>query len=141
MSDIQNKSTMFAAKQKGTDRKPFKKYRRLVISIFVGVLISLVGIIYNDSRYIDQTSGGYTYPYTDYTGEPYNYDDFELNSVGFRNTNGLILEYQINCTTGMITGFLGPIAIDYRVLSDRAVVIHKPQLACKEKGFTPEWKY
>jgi hypothetical protein len=41
----------------------------------------------------------------------------------------------------MITGFIGPIAIDYRVISERAITIHKPQNACIKKGFSPQWKY
>jgi hypothetical protein len=141
MYNIQNNSQNFDSQTKIRIFKPANKYFWLFLSLFTAVIIILTSIIYNDAQQFDTTQGGYSYPYSDYTGSPYNFNTFELNSVGFRKTDGLILEFQINCTTGMITGFLGPIAIDYRVISERAIMIHKPQVACKEKGFNPQWKY
>lgn len=105
------------------------------------LLASMIAIIISDVQRFDTTKGGHTYPYSNYTGKPFNFDTFELNSNGFRDRGGLILQFQINCTTGMITGFIGPIALDYRVISERAIIVHKPQIACIQKGFTPQWKY
>jgi hypothetical protein len=116
------------------------KISKILITILVVVFILII-IIYSDTKRFDTTQGGYSYPYTNYTGKPFDFDTFELNSVGFRDRGGLIIQFQINCTTGMITGFIGSIALDYRVISERAIIVHQPQIACIKKGFSPQWKY
>jgi hypothetical protein len=111
-----------------------------IIAITCSVLV-LTGIIYNDTKRFDTTDGAYEYPYTGYTGAPFDFENFKLNEVGFRDTRGIILEFQIDCTTGLISGFFGPIPIKIKNLSERAIVVHKPQVACLEVGFAPQWKY
>jgi hypothetical protein len=141
MNNIQNKSPMFKPKPNGLGWTPANKNGWIITCAMIVSILALTSIFIYDIQQFDGTKGGYTYPYSDYTGTPYDFTKFEVNSVGLRNANGIVIEFQINCTTGMITGFLGPIAIDYRVLSERDIAIHKPQIACKENGFTPQWKY
>jgi hypothetical protein len=54
---------------------------------------------------------------------------------------GPVVDQDLNCTTGQLTlKVFGVIDIQFRPLSDRAKVIHQPQMACKDKGFdTSQW--
>ncbi|WP_156323868.1 hypothetical protein [Bacillus sp. JCM 19034] len=49
------------------------------------------------------------------------------------------MDFHLNCTTGMISFELYNQNIDYRVVSERAIVVHKPREACMERGFSPEF--
>lgn len=104
-------------------------------------VLALAGAVVRDVLRIDPTSGGYAHPYTEFTGEPIDWSAHRLTEAGFRDDGGWLLNTSLDCTTGQIRGHVGPVTFDYRKLSDRAVAIHKPHVACIEAGFDPEWDY
>lgn len=110
--------------------------------ILVSILLLVVGaILYNDAKRFDTADGAYEYPYVGYTGYSFDFENFVQTATGLRDTRGIIMEFEINCTTGQIKGFFGPIPIPIKKISERAIIIHKPQAACIARGFLPEWKY
>lgn len=110
-----------------------------VTLVAVIVLVAAVAVFVRDIARIDQTSGGYEAPYTGVTGEPIDWLALEVTSTGFRDTGGIALNSSLDCTTGQIRFHVGPFTFDYRKLSERAIVVHRPQDACREIGFEPEW--
>lgn len=110
-----------------------------------GLLISaglvagtLVAALVTDIRAIDSTRGGYEPPYDDYTGEPINWHDLERTETGLLN-RGYVLNTHVNGATGMISFSVLGMEWDYRPLSERAVAIHDPHEAFRERGFEPEF--
>ena len=115
--------------------------KKTPLLIVVFVTCTFGTIIYNDAKRFDTTDGAYDYPYQGYAGQPFDFENFAVTKVGLRDKRGIIMEFEINCTTGEITGFFGPIPIPVKKISERAIIVHKPQLACIERGFTPEWRF
>lgn len=104
-----------------------------VLTLYLGSALAL------DARNLDRTRGGYEPPYTGYTGEPLRFDEVALTADG-GVVRGRVLDSLIDCRTGGwrfdILGFL----IDYRGVSERALVVHKPQVLCRQHGFdTSVW--
>jgi hypothetical protein len=106
----------------------------------VGALaILLLGLgIVSDVRAFDRTSGGYDPPYTEYTGEPIDWDQTYQTSTGMYSA-GYVINTHVDCTTGMITFEIFGIQGEFRELSERALAVHKPREACEERGFSPEF--
>ena len=103
-----------------------------VVALIVGTVIGV--------RNADRTSGGYTYPYQGWTGTPTDYASW------YRTDDGLfwpgpIVDQALDCTSGQLTlQAFGVADIPFRALSDRAKVVHQPQVACRDNGFdTSSW--
>lgn len=112
------------------------------VSAWFGALV-LVGLIAGfvvDFLSIDQTSGGYEPPYTDFTGEPIDWDSETYTTSTGMVSRGYVMDVHTDCTTGMIRfEILRLVTFDYRPLSDRALAIHEPRQACLDRGFQPEF--
>lgn len=121
---------------------PLTRLRRWQqISLLVTLAVVALGaVLVRDVTRIDPTSGGYEAPYTDVRGEPIDWLSSEVTDTGFRDTGGILLDTSLDCTTGMIRAHIGPFTFDYRTLSERAIVVHRPQDACRQVGFEPQWE-
>lgn len=91
-----------------------------------------------DVANIDQTSGGYEAPFDGWTGTPIDWSANTVSVEGFRQP-GLVMDILYNCTTGMISAETFGVEVNFRVLSERAVAIHKPVEACEAEGFSPDF--
>lgn len=94
--------------------------------------------IYLDFKNFDQTRGGYEPPYTGVTGNPVNWDKLDLTPTGFAK-RGFIINVLINGTTGMISFEIFKHKFDWRVFSERALIVHKPREAFIRHGFSPQF--
>ena len=106
----------------------------------LGIVLSgalLVGFV-ADVRNVDHTSGGYEAPYTDWTGTPIDWSTGSVSATGIRS-RGYVFDTLIDCTTGMVSFELFKRRIDYRPVSPRAIAVHKPRGACRERGFEPRF--
>jgi hypothetical protein len=115
--------------------------RTIIYSLLFVFFIILAIVVYNDIKYFDQTEGGYEPPYEGVTGKPYDWDKFVVTETGLRNVEGKILQFSFNCTNGQINGYIGPLKINIKMISERAIKVHKIQDQCLKNGFKPEWKY
>ena len=106
----------------------------------LGIVLSgalLVGFV-ADVRNVDHTSGGYEAPYTDWTGTPIDWSTGSVSATGIRG-EGYVFDTLVDCTTGMVSFELFKRRIDYRPVSPRAIAVHKPREACRERGFEPRF--
>ena len=114
----------------------------LTIKLFalIGITLVLTAVvgIFLDFRDLDKTNGGYEPPYVDVTGEPVDWDSMDLTSTGLAK-RGYVINVLVNGTTGMISFEIFKQEIDWRVFSDRALVVHKPREALVRRGFKPEF--
>ncbi len=99
-----------------------------IVGLAVGVTIDASGF--------DRTSGGDEAPYTGWTGTPTDWDAADVTDTGFRGP-GLVVDTTLDCSTGMLGFEVFGASFDYRVVSERAIVVHRPREACMEAGFTP----
>lgn len=108
----------------------------------LGLVLSLAVVtgLVLDIASFDRTSGGYEPPYTDYTGEPIDWDnETYVTNTGMVGT-GYVLDIHVDCTNGMISfEVLSVATVNYRELSDRAIAVHGPREACQERGFEPQF--
>ncbi len=118
-----------------------RAWRRLVAAMaVVGTVLAgalITGAALDIARF-DQTSGGYEAPYTGWTGTPIDWTDGAVTGDGFLRP-GLVIDTYLNCETGMISFELFGARIDFRVVSERAVAVHRPIEACLDAGFTPDF--
>jgi hypothetical protein len=99
----------------------------------------LIGAAAIDVLSTDQTQGGYAPPYTDFTGQPIQADQAALEGDQLV-IRGRVLDSEISCRTGMWVFDIVGFDIPYRPVSDRALVIHRPQDFCGAAGFdTAAW--
>lgn len=116
--------------------------RSIVVRAFaaLGFVLAalLVGGLVADSLSFDRTSGGYEPPYTGYTGEPIDWETTHVTEEGFFK-DGYVLDLYVNCTTGMVSFEVYGQRRDWRELSGRALVVHKPAEACEKEGFRPDF--
>lgn len=122
--------------------QPRSRRRRRVAKAAAGLGVAcavLVGAgVVADVMAFDRTSGGYEPPYEGWTGEPIDWTAAEVTSQGL-SRSGFVLRTHLDCTTGMISfGTLG-LSIDFRPVSERAIVVHQPREACEAAGFSPEF--
>ncbi|MFA9429925.1 hypothetical protein [Egicoccus sp. AB-alg2] len=114
---------------------------RNVAAVTGGVLLVavLVGAGIDIAR-IDGTRGGYEAPYRDYRGTPIDWDAETFTTSTGMVATGHVIDVHTDCTTGMI-GFeiLGVVHLDYRRLSPRALAVHDPATACRERGLEPRF--
>lgn len=106
----------------------------LVIGI-ISFTFFVVGLLV-DIRSFDETKGGYESPYENYTGQPINFSALDQTHEGILG-RGYVIDFHMNCSTGMISVELFKQKINYRVVSERAIKVHKPREACLERGFVP----
>ncbi|MCK0471192.1 hypothetical protein [Halalkalibacter sp. APA_J-10(15)] len=116
-----------------------KKITMVGFMIFgmVMFLLLVIGLYLDISRF-DETSGGYEPPYENYSGNPIDFSALDESNEGIVG-RGYVMNFHLNCTTGMIGFELYGQQIDYRVVSERAIVVHQPREACMERGFSPEF--
>lgn len=50
---------------------------------------------------------------------------------------GHVLNFLVDCTTGMISIEVFKLKIPFRKRSPRALAVHKPREACEARGFQP----
>ena len=116
--------------------------RGFAIGTFAGLgfvlVVLLAGGLVADALSFDRTSGGYEPPYTGYTGEPIDWEAGHVTKEGFFK-DGYVLDLYVDCTTGMVSFEVFQQRWDWRELSGRALVVHKPAEACEGEGFTPEF--
>ncbi len=102
------------------------------------VIVALgVGIAIDVSNF-DRTSGGYEAPYEGWTGTPTDWTAGSVTQEGFRNP-GIVLDTLFHCTTGMISVDVFGWEVDFRVVSERGVAVHKPIESCIDAGFEPNF--
>ena len=106
----------------------------------VGLVLAalLVGGVIADGLSFDRTSGGYEPPYTGYTGEPIDWEAAHVTEEGFFK-DGYVLDLYVDCTTGMVSFEAYGRRWDWRELSGRALVVHRPAEACESEGFRPDF--
>ena len=102
---------------------------------FVFTTMLVVGLIL-DFRDVDRTEGGYDPPYTDFTGPTVDWDSMDLTKTGLVK-RGYVVNLHINGTTGMLSIEIYRQVFDFRPFSDRALAVHKPREALRERGFEP----
>lgn len=99
-----------------------------IVGLGVGVAV--------DVSDIDRTRGGYEAPYAGWTGTPIDWESGSVTAEGFRNP-GIVVDTTLDCSTGMLAFETFGVSVDYRVVSERAIVVHRPREACRSQGFTP----
>jgi hypothetical protein len=115
------------------------RLRWIVLGALGALIVAFLVVAFIDYSNIDQTSGGYDAPYTDWTGEPIDWDEAEVTEDGFHRS-GIVLDDRLDCTTGMISFRVAKlVTFNFRKVSERAIVVHKPREACRDAGFDPEF--
>lgn len=107
-------------------------------AIGLGATILLAAGLALDVMAFDTTAGGYEPPYTDYTGTPIDWSAMDVTPTGMAS-RGHFVNVLVDCTSGMITLEAFKLQVPFRPLSPRAVAVHKPREACRERGFMPEF--
>jgi hypothetical protein len=98
----------------------------------------LVGGVIADGLSFDRTSGGYEPPYTDYTGEPIDWEAAHVTEEGFFK-DGYVVDLYVDCTAGAVSFEVYGRRWDWREFSGRALAVHEPAEACESEGFTPDF--
>ncbi|MEM9715334.1 MAG: hypothetical protein AAF826_02335 [Pseudomonadota bacterium] len=102
-----------------------------------GIAALAVGIV-SDGLNFDQTRGGYDAPYEGWTGEPIDFAAAYRTSTGLYGP-GRVLATHLDCTTGMVSMIAFGRSFDWRTVSERAIVVHRPREACIDRGFEPQF--
>lgn len=115
------------------------RWGRDVLAV-VGALALVVTVVATvlDLRGFDRTRGGYDPPYEGWTGTPIDWSAGAVTSTGFL-APGRVVSTELDCTDGMLSFSVLGASVDYRVVSERAIVVHRPREACQEAGFEPEF--
>lgn len=120
----------------------FERARSFVVGTFAALgfvlAVLLIGGLVADGLSFDRTSGGYEPPYTGYTGEPIDWEAGHVTNEGFFK-DGYVLDLYVNCTTGMVSFEVFQQRWDWRKLSERALVVHRPAEACEQAAFSPRF--
>lgn len=135
-SYIRNQSPERELTMRWSTIRSFAAYTMATLGIATVLLIAIGTIA--DVRAFDRTSGGYEPPYTDYTGEPIDWDTAFVTPEGMYRP-GYVLDTHVDCTTGMISFEFYGLGFDFRELSPRALAVHEPREACQEHGFDPDF--
>ncbi|WP_322409999.1 hypothetical protein [Microbacterium invictum] len=123
-------------------RSRIRRVGRAFVSGFAVIGVVATGAVITggiiDFTNFDRTSGGYEAPYTGWTGTPIDWTAGGVTEEGFRN-DGLVIDTLLDCTSGMISFDVYGIEIPFRVVSERAVAVHRPVEACEAEGFSPDF--
>lgn len=116
--------------------------KKLLVYAFAGLgliltLLLIIGVVI-DLASFDRTRGGYEPPYTAYTGQPTDWDKADVTQTGVVR-RGYVLHTLFNCTTGMISFEIFGQQVEFRKVSQRGIIVHKPREACMERGFRPDF--
>lgn len=111
---------------------------RVLATVGAATLVGLAVGVAVDASGFDRTSGGNEAPYTGWTGTPTDWEAGDVTPEGFRQP-GIVLSTTLDCTTGMLAFEAFGASVDFRVVSERAIVVHQPREACVRNGFTPEF--
>ena len=105
----------------------------------LAILALVLGLV-ADIRSFDRTSGGYEYPFEGWSGETIDFTVMYQTNEGLYKS-GYVIDLFFNCNTGLITWeIFGLLKGEFRKVSERAIVVHKPQDECKARGFnTSAW--
>lgn len=103
----------------------------------VSAALLVVGVL-SDVRTFDQTRGGYDAPYADYTGTPIAWSTLDLTAEGMAS-RGHVVNVLVDCTSGMVHFEAFKVRIPFRPFSERALAVHRPRQACRDRGFAPEF--
>lgn len=113
--------------------------RHLLTLTSVAVFVYIIGALVVDASNLDRTRGGYEPPYIGYTGEPLRAEEVAFTTQG-GVVRGRVLDSLVNCETGVGRFEVLGLGFDYRGVSERALVVHRPQVLCREHGFnTSAW--
>ena len=104
---------------------------------FISIALLVIGL-YLDIKGFDRTRGAYQPPYTGSTGTPADWNGMDTTSAGLAK-RGHVVNVLVDGRTGMISFEIFKQKIDWQVFSDRALVVHKPREALRERGFEPEF--
>ena len=117
------------------------------IMVFMSRLFAVIGLLLSaiivtgivlDVIDFDRTQGGYEPPYEGVVGEPINWDNMDLTSTGLVK-RGYIINVHLHGATGMLSFEVFKKKIDFRVVSGRAIAVHKPREGLIRRGFSPEF--
>ncbi|NKB61285.1 MAG: hypothetical protein GKR95_03800 [Gammaproteobacteria bacterium] len=111
-----------------------------LIGVGLTALVALIVGLTLDIRSFDRTSGGYEYPYDNWTGEIIDFSSMYQTSEGLYQ-KGYVIDLFFNCNHGLITWeVFGVFKGEFRTFSERAIVVHRPQDECESRGFnTNSW--
>jgi hypothetical protein len=103
----------------------------------LAILALVMGLV-ADIRSIDNTEGGYDYPFAGWSGKTIDFSAMYQTKDGLYKS-GYVIDQLFNCNTGMVSWeIFGVIEGDFRTFSERAIVVHKPQDECKARGFSAD---
>ena len=112
--------------------------KKAFIFIFTGLGLVLTFLLIigatNDFASFDRTKGGYEPPYEGYTGEPIDWDEGDLTKTGMVR-RGKVINTLFNCTSGMISFEIYGKQIEFRVVSERGIKVHKPRKRAWKEDF------
>ena len=115
---------------------------KFIVSVFATIgVVCVVGLILGailDLSNFDRTSGGYEPPYQGVTGEPIDWSALDKTPTGLVR-RGYVVDTHVNGSTGMISFEIFKARVDYRPLSERALVVHKAREGLIQRGFNPEF--
>lgn len=101
------------------------------------LLVTLLAIgTFLDVQAFDRTRGGHAPPYNDYNGTPIDWNELDITRTGMAY-RGHVVDILVNCTSGMIAFKIFRLHIPFREVSPRALAVHEPRKACRERGFAP----
>lgn len=113
--------------------------RRRVIFGLTGFCLALfLASAAVDISSFDRTRGGYEPPFEGVTGTPIDWSTVETTQTGMLR-RGWVIDFQADCTTGMMHGRILGLSIPFRPFSARAIAVHRPREACIDRGFQPEF--
>jgi hypothetical protein len=72
------------------------------------------------------------------TGPPIDWSEMDTTRAGMAR-RGRVMNVLVDCETGMMTVEIFGRQIEWRTFSPRALVVHKPREACRERGFEPRF--
>ena len=100
-------------------------------------ILALVLGLFLDVKSADNTQGGYEYPFEGWSGTTIDFSAmYQTKEDLFKK--GYVVDQLFNCNIGLITWeVFGVIKGEFRLFSERAIVVHKPQHECKARGFNP----
>jgi hypothetical protein len=112
------------------------------VRLFAGIGLGLTALLTTgfaiDLSNFDRTRGGYAPPFTGWTGTPIDWSQTDVTPTGMAR-RGRVTTLLVDCTTGRVEVEVFGERIPFRPLSERAIVVHRPREACRDRGFQPRF--